>query len=66
MPKPSQAGIRRFSRAKWPVGDFIPAGIFWLIWFINQRALYNHELSIVIGIIGISVVICVHLPLAQG
>ena len=35
---------------------------FWLIWFINQRALYNHELSIIIGI-GI---ICAYLPLAQG
>ena len=21
--------------------------VFWLIWFINQRALYNHELSVV-------------------
>ena len=33
---------------------------FWLIWFINQRALYNHALSIII--IG---VICAHLLLAQ-
>ena len=42
---------------------------FWLIWFINQRALYNHALS-VIGIISIGVIsigiICAHLPLAQG
>ena len=22
-------------------------GVFWLIWFINQRALYSHALSIV-------------------
>ena len=36
---------------------------FWLIWFINQRALYNHALS-VIGIVVI--VICAHLPLVQG
>ena len=36
---------------------------------INQRALYNHELSIGIGIVIIItgiVVICAHLPLAQG
>ena len=32
---------------------------FWLIWFINQRALYNHALS---GV----VVVCAHLSLAQG
>ena len=31
---------------------------FWLIWFINQKALYYHALSIVVGvIIGVSVVI---------
>ena len=36
---------------------------FWLIWFINQRALNNHALSI----IGVSVgIICAHLPLAHG
>ena len=31
---------------------------FWLIWFINQRALYNHALSIIVGIgvgIGVSI-----------
>ena len=49
---------------------------FWLIWFINQRALYNHALSVVvgtgiigiggIGVIGIGVVVCAHLPLPQG
>ena len=42
---------------------------FWLIWFINQRALYNHALSVIVGVgvvvIGIGV-ICAHLPLAQG
>ena len=27
------------------------ARVFWHIWFINQRALYNHALSVVIGII---------------
>ena len=40
----------------------------WLIWFINQRALYNHELSIIIisvVVIGIGI-ICAHLNLAQG
>ena len=42
---------------------------FWLIWFINQRALYNHALSVIIGIGGIGIVsiigiICAHLPLA--
>ena len=46
---------------------------FWLIWFINQRALHNHALSIVIGIgiiiinIGsIGIVVCAHLTLEQG
>ena len=39
---------------------------FWLIWFINQRALYNHALS-VIGVIGVGIIIiCAHLPLVQG
>ena len=44
---------------------------FWLIWFINQRALYNHALSIVVGIgiivIGIVIVgvVCAH-PTATG
>ena len=37
---------------------------FWLIWFINQRALYNHALSVVV--IGVSIVvvivICAHPP----
>ena len=43
----------------------------WLIWFINQRALCNHELSVVhrrpvslASCIGVG--ICAHLPLAQG
>ena len=48
---------------------------FWLIWFINQRALYNHALSVVIGVVVIGIIIigiivigavCAHLPLAQG
>ena len=41
---------------------------FWLIWFINQRALYNHELSMVVVVdvgVSIAVVVCAHLPLAQ-
>ena len=29
---------------------------FWLIWFINQRALYNHALLRVIVVIGIGVI----------
>ena len=33
---------------------------FWLIWFINQRALYNHALS-VIGI-GVGIIIYGHPP----
>ena len=36
----------------------------WLIWFINQRALYNHALSIIC--IGVGIIIYAHLPLAQG
>ena len=38
--------------------------LFWLIWFINQRALYNHELSIIVGV-SVGIVICAHLPLVQ-
>ena len=33
-----------------------PDCAFWLIWFINQRALYNHALSVII----IGVVLCWH------
>ena len=44
---------------------------FWLIWLTNQRALYNHALSVVvIGVVLhqhlVSIGICAHLPLAQG
>ena len=37
---------------------------FWLIWFINQRALYNHALSVIVGVsIGVVIsVICAHCP----
>ena len=38
--------------------------VVWLIWFINQRALYKHVLSVTVGIgvivIGIVGVICAH------
>ena len=34
------------SRSKWDK-DMSPNCTFWLIWFINQRALYNHDLSVV-------------------
>ena len=36
---------------------------FWLIWFINQRALCNHAFFVVVGVIGI---ICAPIPLAQA
>ena len=42
---------------------------YWLIWFINQRALCNHALSVVIGIgvVGIGIcIVCAHLALAHG
>ena len=40
---------------------------FWLIWFINQRALCNHALSVVVGVIivgvfVIGIIVCAHLP----
>ena len=38
---------------------------FWLIWFINQRALYNHALSVIVGIISVGIIgiVCAHLSL---
>ena len=42
-------------------GDWISHWVtgFWLTWFINQRALYNHALSIVVGV-GINIVLHLH------
>ena len=30
---------------------------FWLIWFINQRTLYNHDLPISFVIVSVSIVV---------
>ena len=38
---------------------------FWLIWFIKQRALYNHALFIIVGIGIIIIGISAHLPMPQ-
>ena len=41
----------------WSQRFFCNRSDFWLIWFINQRALYSHALSIVVGVIGIIIII---------
>ena len=53
--------------------QFLSHGVtcaFWLIWFINQRALHNHACLLLLAsassCIGVSIGICTHLPLAQG
>ena len=41
--------------------------IFWLIWFINQEALCNHALPVLVVGVGIGiVVVCAHLSLPQS
>ena len=39
-----------------PVPAFFP---FWLIWYINRRALYSRALSIIV----VGVVVCAHITL---
>ena len=40
---------------------------FCLIWFINQRAIYNYALYVVVvGVVGIIIGVCAHLRLPQG